>query len=125
VVPVLYDPQDPSRAHIATLGWPVMDVLLLLLGVVVSALLPVAMLRVWLQGRRRLSARMGRREQPAQQEAKHPRDPAAEVSQGMTTRGAWWLALAARRKKEEWNDDVGQRARERAGDRTSGGGDAA
>jgi len=80
VVPVLYDPQDPSRARIATLGWPVMDVLLLLLGVVVSALLPVAMLRVWVQGRRRPSARTGRREQPAQQQAKHPRDPAAEVS---------------------------------------------
>jgi hypothetical protein len=57
-----------------------MDVLLLLLGVGVSALLPVAMLRVWLQGRRRLSARMGRREQPAQQEAKHSPDPAAEAS---------------------------------------------
>jgi hypothetical protein len=56
VVPVLYDPQDPNRARIAALGWPVMDVLLLLLGVGVSALLPVAMLRVWLQGPRRLSA---------------------------------------------------------------------
>ncbi len=52
VVPVLYDPQDPSRARIATLGWPVMDILLLLLGVGVSALLPVGMLRVWLRGRR-------------------------------------------------------------------------
>ena len=48
VVPVLYDPEDPSRARIATLGWPVMDILLLLLGVGVSALLPIAMLRVWL-----------------------------------------------------------------------------
>jgi Protein of unknown function (DUF3592) len=48
VVPVLYDPEDPSRARIATLGWPVMDSLLLLLGVGVSALLPIAMLRVWL-----------------------------------------------------------------------------
>ena len=87
VVPVLYDPQDPSRARIVTLGWPVMDVLLLLLGVGVSALLPVAMLRVWLQGRRRLSAGRGRREQPAQQQAKHPRDPAVEASAGgMTTR---------------------------------------
>jgi hypothetical protein len=44
VVPVLYDPQDPSRARIATLGWPVMDTVLPLLGVV-SALLPVGMLR--------------------------------------------------------------------------------
>jgi Protein of unknown function (DUF3592) len=79
-VPVLHDPQDPSRARIATLGWPVMDVLVLLLGVVVSALLPVAMLRVWLRGRRRLSAPRERREQPAQQEAKHPRGSAAEVS---------------------------------------------
>ena len=52
VVPVLYDPQDPSRARIATLGWPVMDTLLPLLGVGVSALLPVGMLRVWLRGRR-------------------------------------------------------------------------
>jgi hypothetical protein len=49
VVPVLHDPQDPSRARIATLGWPVMDTLLPLLGVGVSALLPVAMLRVWLR----------------------------------------------------------------------------
>ena len=81
VVPVLYDPLDPSRARIATLGWPVMDVLVLLLGVVVSALLPVAMLRVWVQGRRRPSTPAGaRREQPAQQEAKHPRGSAAEVS---------------------------------------------
>ena len=52
VVPVLHDPQDPRRARIATLGWPVMDTLLPLLGVVVSALLPVTMLRVWLQGHR-------------------------------------------------------------------------
>jgi hypothetical protein len=52
VVPVLYDPQDPSRARIATLGWPVVDTLLPLLGVVASAVLPVAMLRVWLRGRR-------------------------------------------------------------------------
>jgi hypothetical protein len=52
VVPVLHDPQDPSRARIATLGWPVMDTLLPLLGVVVSAVLPVAMLRVRLRGRR-------------------------------------------------------------------------
>ncbi len=80
MVPVLYDPQDPSRARIATLGWPVMDILLLLLGVGVSALLPVAVLRVWLQGRRRPGAPGGgRREQPAQQEAKHPRDPAVEA----------------------------------------------
>src|SRR3712207_4546708 len=49
VVPVLYDPQDPSRARIATLGWPVVDTLLPLLGVVVSAVLPVAMPRVWLR----------------------------------------------------------------------------
>ena len=48
LAPVLYDPEDPSRARIATLGWPVMDFLLLLLGVGVSALLPIAMLRVWL-----------------------------------------------------------------------------
>jgi hypothetical protein len=52
VVPVLYDPQDPNRARIATLGWPVIDTLLPLLGVVVSAVLPVGMLRVWLRGRR-------------------------------------------------------------------------
>ena len=52
VVPVLYDPQDPSRARIATLGWPVMDTLLPLLGVVVSAVLPVVTLREWVQGRR-------------------------------------------------------------------------
>jgi hypothetical protein len=52
VVPVLYDPQDPSRARIATLGWPWVDTLLPLLGVVASAVLPVAMLRVWLRGRR-------------------------------------------------------------------------
>jgi hypothetical protein len=77
VVPVLYDPHDPSRARIATLGWPVMDTLLPLLGVVASAVLPVGMLRVWLQGRRRSSVPGGgRREQPAQQEAQHPRDPA-------------------------------------------------
>ena len=63
VVPVLYDPQDPSRARVATLGWPVVDTLLPLLGVVVSAVLPVGMLRVWLRGRR---------ERPAEQEAKHP-----------------------------------------------------
>jgi hypothetical protein len=31
VVPVLYDPLDPRRAPIATLGWPVMDTLLPLL----------------------------------------------------------------------------------------------
>ena len=55
VVPVLHDPQDPSRARIATLSWTVTDTLLPLLGVVVSAVLPVGMLRVWLQGRRRLS----------------------------------------------------------------------
>ena len=65
VVPVLYDPQHPSRARIATLGWPVMDILLLLLGVGVSALLPVAMLRVWLQGRRRSRAPDRASEQPA------------------------------------------------------------
>jgi hypothetical protein len=51
VVPVLHDPQDPRRARIATLGWPLMDMLLPLLGVVVSAVLPVGMLRVWLRGR--------------------------------------------------------------------------
>lgn len=51
-VPVLYDPQDPDRARIATLGWPVMDILVPLLGVGVSAPLPVAMLRVWLRDRR-------------------------------------------------------------------------
>ncbi len=79
MVPVLYDPQDPSRARIATLGWPVVDILLPLLGIVVSALLPVAMLRVWLQGRRRPSAPGGRRERPAPQEAKRPRDPAVEA----------------------------------------------
>jgi Protein of unknown function (DUF3592) len=57
VVPVLHDPLDPSRARIATLGWPVVDTLLPLLGVVVSAVLPVGMLRVWLQGGGGLSAR--------------------------------------------------------------------
>jgi Protein of unknown function (DUF3592) len=31
VAPVLHDPQDPSRAGIATLGWPVVDTLLPLL----------------------------------------------------------------------------------------------
>jgi hypothetical protein len=61
VVPVLHDPQDPRRARIATLGWPVVDTLLPLLGVVVAAVLPVGMLRVWLQGRRRRSARGGGR----------------------------------------------------------------
>lgn len=55
VVPVLHDPQDPSRARIATLGWPAMDISLLLLGAGVAAFLPVAMLRVWWQGRRRPS----------------------------------------------------------------------
>lgn len=52
VVPVLHDPQDPSRARIATLGWPVLDTLLPLLGAGVAAVLPVAMLRVWLRRRR-------------------------------------------------------------------------
>jgi hypothetical protein len=117
VVPVLYDPQDSSRARIAALGWPVMDILLLLLGVGVSAVLPVAMLRVWVQGRRRLSARRGRREQPAQQEAKHPRDPAVE---GIAGHDKWpraqrgglpWQHEERKRggkKKGEWDDDVGQ-----------------
>jgi Protein of unknown function (DUF3592) len=61
VVPVLHDPEDPSRARIATLGWPVVDILLLLLGVGVSALLPIAMLRVWFAerpGRRRTTGEM-------------------------------------------------------------------
>ncbi len=79
VVPVLHDPQDPSRARIAALGWPVVDTLLPLLGIVASAVMPVGMLRVWLQGRRRPSAPGGRRERPAQQEAKRPRDPAVEA----------------------------------------------
>jgi hypothetical protein len=52
VIPVLHDPQDPSRARISTLGWPVVDTLLPLLGAGVSAVLPVAMLRVWVRGRR-------------------------------------------------------------------------
>jgi hypothetical protein len=53
----------------------VMDTLLPLLGVVVSAVLPVGMLRAWLQGRRR-SSEPGRGDQPAHEEAKRPRDPA-------------------------------------------------
>ena len=57
VVPVLYDPQDPSRARIATLWWPAMDISLLLLGAGVSAALPVGLLRVWLRGGRARSMR--------------------------------------------------------------------
>jgi hypothetical protein len=51
VGPGALPPAGPEPGRIATLGWPVVDTPLPLLGLVVSAVPPVGMLRVWLRGR--------------------------------------------------------------------------